>query len=552
MDAGYLTEQKLDEALQLQKSSGKRLGDILVDNGFVSEHNLMMALQKKLDVPFVDLREQKVDRAAVQLVSEELARKYRLIPLHVHQDELVVATDNPLDFYAFEELSLVTGKQVSPVLATKKDIAEATQRYYAQQGAQTALDEFNREFTDLPAQATSSEDYDDMLERVESAPVVRLVNSIVAQAVHMRASDIHIEPGETNVCVRFRVDGDLLEAMRLNLSVHISMVTRLKILSGIDIGERRVPQDGRFSIEINGKTINMRVSTLPTVYGEKAVLRIMGDNTLDIVSLKNTGINRENLRRLQTLMQNPNGIILVTGPTGSGKSTTIYAMLNQLSTPNVNVVTVEDPVEKLIPGISQVQVNPRAGLTFASGLRSILRQDPDIIMIGEIRDVETAQIAARAAITGHLVLSTVHTNDAASTFMRLVDMGVEPYIVASSVVGVISQRLVKLICPHCREEYTPDEVELAFWKEESPTRFYRGRGCGRCNFTGYLGRTAIHEVISMNHEISQMVLRHASAGEIRNSIRATGGKFLSDNLTELVMEGKSTLAELMRLSQHLD
>ena len=311
-----------------------------------------------------------------------------------------------------------------------------------------------------------------MLERVESAPVVRLLNSIVAQAYHMRASDIHVEPGKQNVSVRFRVDGELIEAMLLNSSVHVSLITRLKILSGIDIGERRVPQDGRFSADVDGKAVNLRVSTLPTVYGEKAVLRIMGDNTLDIVDVRDTGISADNYARLEEVMRNPNGIILVTGPTGSGKSTTIYAVLHQLSTPNVNVVTIEDPVEKLVDGISQVQINPKAGLTFASGLRSILRQDPDVIMIGEIRDVETARIAARAAITGHRVLTTIHTNDAASTFMRLVDMGVEPYIVASAVVGVISQRLVRLVCPHCKREYEPDEKELSLWEGPRPKAFY--------------------------------------------------------------------------------
>lgn len=475
VEAGFLTPEKLDEALALQKEKGGRLGDLLVENGYVTEHNLMLALQQRLEVPFVDLQEERIDRAAVQLVPRELAQKYSLIPLRVQGGELTVATNNPLDFYAFGELGLVTGMQIVPVLATKRDLNDAIHRCYAQQGAESALEEFNREYEDV-ADPARGEDYSDMLERVESAPVVRLLNSIVAQAYHMRASDIHVEPGKQNVSVRFRVDGELIEAMFLNSSVHVSLITRLKILSGIDIGERRVPQDGRFSADVDGKAVNLRVSTLPTVYGEKAVLRIMGDNTLDIVDVRDTGISADNYARLEEVMRNPNGIILVTGPTGSGKSTTIYAVLHQLSTPNVNVVTIEDPVEKLVDGISQVQINPKAGLTFASGLRSILRQDPDVIMIGEIRDVETARIAARAAITGHRVLTTIHTNDAASTFMRLVDMGVEPYIVASAVVGVISQRLVRLVCPHCKREYEPDEKELSLWEGPRPKAFYRGSG----------------------------------------------------------------------------
>ncbi|WP_308753701.1 GspE/PulE family protein [uncultured Anaerotruncus sp.] len=551
VEAGFLTPEKLDEALALQKEKGGRLGDLLVENGYVTEHNLMLALQQRLEVPFVDLEEERIDRAAVQLVPRELAQKYSLIPLRVQGGELTVATNNPLDFYAFGELGLVTGMQIVPVLATKRDLNDAIHRCYAQQGAESALEEFNREYEDV-ADPIRGEDYSDMLERVEGAPVVRLLNSIVAQAYHMRASDIHVEPGKQNVSVRFRVDGELIEAMLLNSSVHVSLITRLKILSGIDIGERRVPQDGRFSADVDGKAVNLRVSTLPTVYGEKAVLRIMGDNTLDIVDVRDTGISAENYARLEELMRSPNGIILVTGPTGSGKSTTIYAVLHQLSTPNVNVVTIEDPVEKLVDGISQVQINPKAGLTFASGLRSILRQDPDIIMIGEIRDVETARIAARAAITGHRVLTTIHTNDAASTFMRLVDMGVEPYIVASAVVGVVSQRLVRLVCPHCKREYEPDEKELSLWEWPRPKTFYRGSGCAHCNFTGYLGRTAIHEVVPMRHELSQLVVQRASVQEFRDSIRALGGRFLKDNLADLVREGKTTLAEYLRVTYNIE
>lgn len=551
VEAGFLTPEKLDEALALQKEKGGRLSDLLVENGYVTEHNLMLALQQRLEVPFVDLQEERIDRAAVQLVPRELAQKYSLIPLRVQGGELTVATNNPLDFYAFGELGLVTGMQIVPVLATKRDLNDAIHRCYAQQGAESALEEFNREYEDV-ADPARGEDYSDMLERVESAPVVRLLNSIVAQAYHMRASDIHVEPGKQNVSVRFRVDGELIEAMLLNSSVHVSLITRLKILSGIDIGERRVPQDGRFSADVDGKAVNLRVSTLPTVYGEKAVLRIMGDNTLDIVDVRDTGISADNYARLEEVMRNPNGIILVTGPTGSGKSTTIYAVLHQLSTPNVNVVTIEDPVEKLVDGISQVQINPKAGLTFASGLRSILRQDPDVIMIGEIRDVETARIAARAAITGHRVLTTIHTNDAASTFMRLVDMGVEPYIVASAVVGVISQRLVRLVCPHCKREYEPDEKELSLWEGPRPKAFYRGSGCAHCNFTGYFGRTAIHEVVPMRHELSQLVVQRASVQEFRESIRASGGRFLKDNLADLVREGKTTLAEYLRVTYNIE
>lgn len=553
VEGGYLTEEQLQHALQAQKESGgKKLGDLLVELEFISEQDLMLALKKRLNVPIVELQSQKVSIEAVKLMPEEIATKYMLIPIKAENNVLTVATNNPLDFYAFEDVAIITGMEVLPVLATKKDIEIAIQKYYMQYSVDSAIKDANQEFDLEALEELRSEDYNDMLDRVENAPVVRLVNSILTQAYRMRASDIHIEPRRENVRVRFRVDGELIEAMLLNSTIHISLVTRLKILADIDIAERRIPQDGRFSIDLDGRTLNLRMSTLPTVFGEKVVIRLLGDNTVSVLKIEDLGVNEHNLKLLRRLIQCPNGIVLVTGPTGSGKSTTIYSLLNELAQPNVNIVTIEDPVEKVIPGINQVHVNPKAGLSFVSGLRSVLRQDPDIIMIGEIRDAETASIAARAAITGHLVFSTVHTNDAASTFLRVIDMGIEPYIVASSIVGVVSQRLVKVICPHCKEEVAPTPAQLAFWDGPVPEHFYHGKGCVRCSFTGYMGRTAIHEIMALTEEIGRMVLRHATAHEINDSVRKSGGRFLKDNLMDLVREGKTTLEELVKVTYTME
>lgn len=553
VDGGYITPEQLDTALRAQKeSAGKKLGDLLVEMNFVTEAELMSALQRRLNVPIVELQTQQINIDAVKLVPEDSARKYKLLPIKAENGILTVATNNPLDFYAFEDVAMMTGMDVDPVLATKKDIDIAIQKYYTQFSLNTAIEEANQEFDLEALENLRGEEFNDMLGRVENAPVVRLVNSILTQAYRMRASDIHIEPRRDDVRVRFRVDGDLIEAMLLNSTIHISLVTRLKIMAGIDIAERRIPQDGRFTSEIDSRLVNIRMSTLPTSFGEKVVIRLLGDNTVNVLKLEDLGVNQHNLDMIQRLIKCPNGIILVTGPTGSGKSTTIYSVLNEICKPTTNIITIEDPVEKVIPNLNQVQINVKAGLTFASGLRSILRQDPDVIMVGEIRDGETASIAARAAITGHLVFSTIHTNDAVSTFLRIIDMGVEPYIVASSIIGVVSQRLVKVTCPHCKEIAEPTPTQLEFWEGERPEQFYRGRGCVRCNFTGYMGRTAIHEVIPMTAEMSQMVLRHAPAQEMRESAKRSGRLFLKDNLMQLVREGTTSLEELLRVTYSLD
>lgn len=368
----------------------------------------------------------------------------------------------------------------------------------------------------------------------------------------MLASDIHIEPKQNNVLVRMRIDGDLIEVMVLNAAIHMPLVTRLKIISGLDIAEKRIPQDGRFSMEMGTKEVSFRISTLPSVYGEKIVIRILGDNKVDLIPLPMLGMKEPDYNKFSRLIHNPNGVILVTGPTGSGKTTTIYSALDEIAKPNVNVVTVEDPVEKTMDNLTQVHINVKAGLTFASGLRSIMRQDPDVIMVGEIRDKETAVIAAQAAITGHLVLSTIHTNDAPSAFMRLIDMGAEPYVVASSVIGVVAQRLVKVICEECKEEYQPTDDELRYWDSRMMPKFYRGRGCSKCNHTGYKGRTAVYEIIMVNREIRNLIMERASSQKIKAEALKAGFTDMKHNAMELIMEGKTTLEEMRKVINFMD
>lgn len=553
VDDGYITDEQVASALAEQKKMpGKRLGEVLVELGYVSETQLLEALQRQMHVDIIDLETYPVSIEAVRLIPEAFAQKHNVLPVRMEGGALTVATNDPLNFQLFEEMSLLSQHQVLPVLAYKQAIAQAIAKYYAQYSVDAALEDVNRQFDLAALEEMRGDDYVEMMGRVENSPVVKLVNKIIAQAYRMRASDIHIEPSEENVKVRMRVDGDLIEVMLLNPVVHVSLVTRVKIMAGMDIAERRVPQDGRFSMDIEDKELNIRASTLPTVYGEKIVIRLLGDNTVSTMKIAELGMNPHNYALFTRLMKSPNGVILVTGPTGSGKTTTVYAMLSELNTPSVNLISIEDPVEKIIRGVNQVQINDKAGLSFASCLRSVLRQDPDIVMVGEIRDGETAEIASRAAITGHLVLTTVHTNDAASTFMRLVDMGVEPYMVASAIKGVVAQRLVKLICPYCKREYIPDAFELDFWEGEKPEHFYTGDGCAHCNYTGYMGRTSIHEIIIVNPPLRELILEHATSQAIKDAAHKEGTWFLKDSLMELVREGRTTMKELIRTTYQME
>lgn len=554
LDTGYITKQQLEQALAIQKSSEKKqmLGELLISLGYVKEEEILTELSRQLKVPVLGMEQLSATAEVVALIPRETAVKLSMVPLYIEENNLYVATDNPLNYYGFQDLEEQIGKQIMPYLAKKEHIAIAVEQAYANKELFHVVNEANQLYGREYQEKESSESYQQMMDRIDSSPVVKLVNSILTQAVAMQASDIHIEPKQNNVLVRFRIDGDLMEVMVLNAAIHMSLVTRLKIISSLDIAEKRVPQDGRFQMELGTKEISFRISTLPSVYGEKVVIRILGDNRVDLIPLPMLGMREVDYEKFSRLIHNPNGVILITGPTGSGKTTTIYSALNEVAKPGVNVVTVEDPVEKVMDSLTQVHINVKAGVTFASGLRAIMRQDPDVIMVGEIRDRETAVTAAQAAITGHLVLSTIHTNDAPSAFMRLIDMGAEPYVVASSVIGVVAQRLVKLICQDCKEEYEPSDDELRYWDDKIKPKFYRGKGCSKCNHTGYKGRIAVYEIVMVNHRIRNLIMEQASSQKIKEAARENGFTDMKQNAMELVREGKTTLEEMRKVINFLD
>ncbi len=546
LENGYITKQHLEEALVKQKETGKKLGDMLLELGFVSETQLAQALSQRLKVPFIDLTTTKIEAEAVKKIPEAVAKKNTVIAFKINNGRLYVATNDPVNFYIFEELKIQTGMEIHAMLATKSSIMEAINKVYSASTVSKIQDDLDSEYD---ANAALMEEEDASEERIDNAPVVKLVNTIIESAYRDRASDIHIEAFKDRTRIRFRIDGECVEKMAVKPAVHNSLITRIKILGGMNIAEKRIPLDGRSSAVIDGVNQDLRISTIPTVYGEKCVIRLLATGDEKARKITDLGMTDYNYEMFKQIIRCPNGVMLVTGPTGSGKSTTLYATLGELSKPNVNIVTAEDPVEKKIDGVNQCQMNEKAGMTFAAALRSILRQDPDIVMVGEIRDGETADIAIRAAITGHLVLSTLHTNDAASTILRLVDMGVAPYMVASSLVGVIAQRLVKLLCPECREKILlTDPADLKLVGKTEPVEIYQHHigGCRACHNSGYKGRTAIHEIIVSTNDIKELIARNATAEEIGIQARKNGTRLLRDNVTDMVLEGKTTMDELVK------
>ena len=548
IESGLLTPEKLEEALaEQQNSKGKKLGDILVEKGILTDIQIMKALEYQSRIPYVELSDIQIDSAAPGLVNEEMAKKHVLIPIAIENNQIVLVMNDPLDFIAIDEIRYMTGKEVSPRISTRKQIMDAIDANYGKEKAQKAVQQLEKEF-DVEEMVRITEQITD---EVANAPVVKLVNSIIEHAIRINASDIHIEPHETKMRVRLRLDGVLQEVMTAPKNAHAAVITRIKIIGGMDIAEKRIPQDGRVETTIAGRQVDMRLSILPTVNGEKVVIRLLGrtDVALNKMAL---GLSEHNEKLFDRIVSSPNGIILVSGPTGSGKTTTLYTVLKDLNQVGTNIVTVEDPVEYRLTGVNQVQVNTRAGMTFASGLRSILRQDPDIILIGEIRDGETAEIAIRASITGHLVLSTIHTNDAASTVTRLVDMGIEPYLVSSSVVGIIAQRLVRKICPRCKESYKPSHAEAMQLKMREPKPLFKGAGCPECGFTGYKGRTAIHEILVVTREIRELIDRRATTDQIRTVAIRQGTTTLMDTCIKLVLDGVTTTAEMLKVTYTVD
>ncbi len=549
VESGYITDDQLNDALSRQKTefNGEKLGEVLLKLGYVSETQVVHALSARLKVPYIDLVTSKIDIDAVKKIPEEIARKNTVIGYKTQGGRLYVATNDPVNFYVFEELKITAGMEIYPMLATKSAIVDAIDRAYSQNTVSDMMNDINKEYD--ANQALMQAELENSDERIDNAPVVKLVNTLVENAYRKTASDIHIEPFKTKTRIRFRIDGELVEQMSVKANVHNALVTRIKILAGMNIAEKRVPLDGRYGVNIDGVNLDLRVSSIPTVYGEKVVIRLLSTADEKARKITDLGMTDYNYEMFSSILRCPHGVMLVTGPTGSGKSTTLYAALGELSKPNVNIVTVEDPVEKKMDGINQVQINAKAGMTFAAALRSILRQDPDVIMLGEIRDGETADIAIRAAITGHLVLSTLHTNDAAGTIMRLVDMGVAPYMVATSLIGVVAQRLVKMLCPACKEKIIlNDPADLRLIGKDDRTVVYAPRlgGCRECHGTGYRGRTAIHEIIVTGNDIKELISKSATAEEISNQARKNGTRLLRENVTEMVLEGKTSLDELVK------
>jgi type IV pilus assembly protein PilB len=545
---GLVTEAQLDAALSEQSRSGKPLGRVLIESGTVSEADVVRTLARQVGLDFVDLNELQIDHGVVGLVTEAVARRYQAIPIGWRDRRLVVAMADPANVFAIDDIRALTGQDCVTVVATPSQITEVIERYFRLETevegvAQLAADEFE-------------DDGDDSLthlsEVVEDAPIVKFVNLLITQAVGDRASDIHVEPTEHDLRIRFRIDGVLHEVMHAPRGIQAGVISRLKVMADINIAERRVPQDGRITMRVGARTIDLRVATLPTVYGEKVVMRIL-DKGNAVLRLSELGFLGETLTRFEHAYRKPYGTILVTGPTGSGKSTTLYATLNILNEPHRNVITVEDPVEYRLPGINQVQIHPKAGLTFAAALRSILRSDPDVLLVGEIRDRETAVIAIEAALTGHLVLSTLHTNDASSTPMRLVEMGVEPFLVTSALDCVVAQRLARKLCDKCKEPYQPTESELveAGWDMQSTAdewpMLHRAVGCPSCGRTGYRGRFGVHEVMLMSEELERAVIERRSTEEIAKIAVMQGMLTLrQDGLRKAAM-GQTSLEEIFRV-----
>lgn len=544
-----LSQARFDEAMRFSEIKGREIEEYLVDYGYVSEDQIVDVLSILYGVQRVNLRGVDIPQNLIDLIPAAILRKYNMIPMgydDIFPDMLIVAMANPVDLVAMDDIALITGCTVEAKIATSREIRVTLDRYYGAEEVASAVEKYNKEREEQLQQLEAEED--DTTD-IENAPIVTLVRSVIEQAVRQRASDIHIDAWETKVRVRYRIDGVLVDKMEYGADLLAAIVTRIKIMGGMDISEKRKPQDGRITIIVDRLEYDIRVSILPTSYGEKVVMRLASKTGLTR-SKGELGMKAWELKQFEHIIANPNGILLVTGPTGSGKSTTLYTALSELNKESVNIITVEDPVEANIEGINQVQVNVKADLTFANALRSILRQDPDIIMIGEIRDYETAAIAVQASITGHLVVSTLHTNSAAAAFTRLIDMGVESYLLADSVVGVIAQRLVRRLCPHCREKIqaTEEQKIILGKKADEDVEIYKANGCPLCGGVGYHGRIGVYEMITMTPEIRKIVTDRGSTEEIKRVAIEQGTHTLRMSASEYVLEGMTTYEEMMRVS----
>ncbi len=545
VEKGYVTPDQMNQALAWQKEHrDKRVGQILMELGFVSESQVLDALASRLHLNIVDVAQLSVDLQAVGKVSREVCEKNLILPVSLQGHNMEIVTNDPLNYFALEEVRQQTGCHLEISLSEEEPLRKAISYYFAEVSARKAATQAN---VDFAVAAQDEIEIEDLESGDDEAPIIRLLNSLIERAIKTEASDIHIEPFETETKVRMRIDGVIMEYVTIQRNIHAPLIARIKILSNLDIAEKRIPQDGHFRVTLEGGSVNIRVSILPTVFGEKAVLRIMAATT-HMDHADHFGMDDYSYNQFAPMLNHPNGIIYITGPTGSGKSTTLYMVLDYLSGRNVNISTIEDPVEKNLPGINQTQVNPVAGLTFDVGLRALMRQDPDIIMVGETRDGETAGTSVRAAITGHVVLSTLHTNDAVSSIVRLEDMGVETYLVANSLVGLVAQRLMRKVCPNCSTEMPTTEQERNFLGEDIKT-IRRGAGCSRCNHTGYSGRIAVHEIVAIDNQIRRMIINHRPVEEISAYAREHQHmRTLKESGLILVKEGKTTPEELLKIS----
>ena len=544
---GVISAEDLQKGLELQKGSGRKLGETLVDEGFATEENIAKALSNQFHYDLVDVQNVEIEQDILSLVPASVLMKHKALPFEYSPDNmnvLRVAMSDPMDMAAMDDINIITNLQVEPVVTTTGSVMLALDRYYGQAEVNSALEEYTRE------KESQMEEQEDMYsEDVNNSPIVQLVRGMIDQAVRQRASDIHIEPMERQVRIRYRIDGALYEKAVYSIRLLPAIVARVKIIGGMDISEKRKPQDGRITQVVDRKEFDIRASVLPTVYGEKIVLRLASKNALT-KEKSQLGLRPDELKKFNHLIGNPHGILLVTGPTGSGKSTTLYTALSELNKEDVNIITVEDPVEANINGVNQVQVNVKANLTFASALRSILRQDPDIIMIGEIRDQETATIAVQASITGHLVVSTLHTNSAASTITRLVDMGIEPYLIADATIGVIAQRLVRRLCPACKKEKKADEqeLELLMLAPDADVTVYEPCGCPKCDGTGFRGRIGVFEIMEVTQALKNIISKRGTTDDIKNKAVEEGMSTLRMSAAKYVLEGITSVQDMMRVS----
>lgn len=554
LENNLITEEQLNIALEEQKAKGIKLGEAIIGLGYVTQDAINDLLCQQLNIDFVDLRKIEIDDSIARMVGEKVVRKYMLLPFALDDRQanvIKVAMEDPMNIMAIDDIGIITGMSVQPYLSTHAYISTAIDKLYGKSQANAIAEQFMKE-------QGSGDDADNAEENkrqedVDNSPVVKLVNNIIEGGVRQRASDIHIEPFEYNVRVRYRIDGVLREIISYDRALYAAIIARLKVISGMDISEKRKPQDGRITITVDRREYDIRVSNLPTVFGEKVVMRLASKEGFKR-DKKDLGLSPTDLVKFDNILRNPHGIILVTGPTGSGKSTTLYTALSELASDEVNIITVEDPVEANVDNVNQVQVNVKANLTFASALRSILRQDPDIIMIGEIRDGETAEIAVKASITGHLVVSTLHTNSTAASISRLIDMGIEPYLLGDSLVGIIAQRLVRRLCPECKESYEADEEEKRVLKvpQNEPLKLYKACGCEACGNTGYYGRIGVYEIMPISRKIKNLIASGANADEITAQAVTEGMNTLRMSASNYVKQGLTSFSEMMKITYETD